>query len=415
MTAAGTGRLSLLRAAFVIARRDFLAILLSKTFLFFLLGPLFPLLVGGLAGGVGEQVRDSVAPPALGVMMPKRDTLALAAAHHMLTASLRIELPEARQVDPARGAPEDVLRQGTGNIAAVLSGTLDAPVLTGTPDQIAAWEGDVRLLLAEARSGRALASPPLTLREASASTADSQRGRLVTAQGAQLLLFLLSMLLAGMVLSNLVEEKGNKIIEILAAALPMDAVFLGKLFAMLAISFVGIAVWSAAAGTILFLARDALPPLPVPAVGWPMFVALFVIYFAMNYLLLGAIFLAIGSLAATVREVQTLSMPVTMSQVLIFFLANLTVAQPDGALAWFATAFPLSSPYAMLARAAIGPDLLLHLLALAWQALWVFLFIRGGAALFRRRVMQSGGPARPWRERLRRKPAPAALVDKLVS
>ena len=35
---------------------------------------------------------------------------------------------------------------------------------------------------------------------------------------------LLTMLLAGMVLSNLVEEKGNKIIEILAAAIPMDAV-----------------------------------------------------------------------------------------------------------------------------------------------------------------------------------------------
>ena len=31
----------------------------------------------------------------------------------------------------------------------------------------------------------------------------------------------------------------NKIIEILAAAIPMDAVFMGKLFAMLAVSFVG--------------------------------------------------------------------------------------------------------------------------------------------------------------------------------
>jgi ABC-2 type transport system permease protein len=47
------------------------------------------------------------------------------------------------------------------------------------------------------------------------------------------------MLLAGMVLSNLVEEKGNKIIEVLAAAIPMDAVFLGKLFAMLAVSWWG--------------------------------------------------------------------------------------------------------------------------------------------------------------------------------
>jgi hypothetical protein len=39
----------------------------------------------------------------------------------------------------------------------------------------------------------------------------------VSVQASQMLLFLLTMLLAGMVLSNLVEEKANKIIEILAA------------------------------------------------------------------------------------------------------------------------------------------------------------------------------------------------------
>ena len=50
-------------------------------------------------------------------------------------------------------------------------------------------------------------------------------------------------MLAGMVLSNLVEEKANKIIEILAAAIPMEALFLGKLFAMLGVSLVGIATW----------------------------------------------------------------------------------------------------------------------------------------------------------------------------
>ena len=39
-----------------------------------------------------------------------------------------------------------------------------------------------------------------------------------------------------MLLSQLIEEKSNKIIEVLAAAVPIDAIFLGKLFAMLAAS-----------------------------------------------------------------------------------------------------------------------------------------------------------------------------------
>ena len=44
------GRLSTFAASLVIARRDFLAILLSRSFLFFLLGPLFTMMIGGLAG-----------------------------------------------------------------------------------------------------------------------------------------------------------------------------------------------------------------------------------------------------------------------------------------------------------------------------------------------------------------------------
>jgi ABC-type Na+ efflux pump permease subunit len=77
------------------------------------------------------------------------------------------------------------------------------------------------------------------------------------------------MLLAGMVLSNLMEEKGNKVIEILAAAIPMESVFLGKLFAMLAISFVGIGVWAISGAALSLAGWLHIPELVTPAVGWP--------------------------------------------------------------------------------------------------------------------------------------------------
>ena len=113
--------------------------------------------------------------------------------------------------------------------------------------------------------------------------------------------------------------------------------------------------------------------------------------------LLGSIFLAIGSLATTVREVQTMSMPVTMAQVLVFFLASLGLTETGGTLQWISILFPLSSPYAMLGQAAMDDDLWLHALAIGWQVIWVVAFIHFGAQLFRRRVMQSG----PRRERRR--------------
>ena len=157
---------------------------------------------------------------------------------------------------------------------------------------------------------------------------------------------------------------------------------------MLGISLVGIAVWAGAA--IGLLAGSALPQLPEPALGWPLFLLFGIIYFAMGYLLLGSLFLTIGGMATTVREVQTLSMPVTMAQLLVFFLAASSITRPGSPIELFAAIFPLSSPFAMLARAAQSDALWPHALALGWQALCVILFVRFGAMIFRRRVMKSG-------------------------
>ena len=119
--------------------------------------------------------------------------------------------------------------------------------------------------------------------------------------------------------------------------------------------------------------------------------------FLMSYLLLGAVFLGIGGQASTAREVQTLSMPVTMAQVVVFALAATAVGEPESTRALAAAAFPLSSPFVMIARAAEQPQIWPHLVAIAWQVLWVALILRIASRMFRSSVLKSG-PARSfWR------------------
>ena len=397
------GRLSLWRAAFVVARRDFTAILLSRAFIFFLLGPLFPVAVAALAGGIGAQVQSEVAPADIGLAMPAQDVEAMLAARDELASRIGMAVPhmvELQIVEPGEEFDAaGVLERREGRLAAIVTGTLQAPELTAPADSLARWQGAVALVAAHAAESAAMEYPDVSTLAVSTSAAAEIRGRLRTAQGGQLLLFLLIMLLAGMVLSNLVEEKANKIIEILAAAIPMDAVFLGKLFAMLTVSLLGIALWGTIGTVLLMLGGTSLADFASPGVGWPLFFLLGAIYFAMGYLLLGSIFLAIGSMATTVREVQTLSMPVTMAQVLVFFFASLAVTRMGEPLEFVAIAFPLSSPYAMLARAAMDEALWPHALALGWQLVCAAIFIRSGAALFRKKVMKSGpqGTGKPRR------------------
>ena len=417
MTGHSPSRLSAIEAAWVIARRDFVAVLFSRAFLFFLLGPLFPVIVGGLAGSIGGEVQRDAVSVEVGLAMAPADNEAMIAAAQTLAPQLPYALPDLRAVPEAADDPafdaRGFMEGRRGNYAAILTGTLAQPRLVGTDEQIARWQGPVGLIAGHAREARPAVFPEVSTEAVAISAASERSTRVQTAQIAQMLLFLLTMLLAGMVLSNLVEEKANKIIEILAAAIPMDAVFMGKLFAMLAVSFVGIAVWglagfglwAAGGGAITQVTGFDPANLPAPAVGWPLFAVLGVVYFAMAYLLLGALFLTIGSMASSVREVQTLSMPVTMLQLMVFFLAAYTIKQPGSGLELAAIAFPLSSPFAMLARAAMEPELWTHALALVWQGIAVLALVKGGSLLFRKRVMKSGGAGR---DKVKRRPRATA-------
>lgn len=392
---------TLIRSAFVIGRRDFTATVFSKAFLFFLLGPLFPLLVGLLFGGIGANVAREAERPTVAVIAPPPEFARLEEARSALSDALRgaslVRLQRFSPESDLRAQARRLLDSGKPPITAVLSGLPDQPRLTGAVRPGDGIHAQVQLLLAHAGAAPGPALDVQTVARASGSTASA---RALTAHAGQALLFLLTLLLAGMLLSQLIEEKGNKVIEVLAAAVPVEAIFLGKLFAMLAMSLFGITVWTIAAliGLSFFVSPEVLGALPPPAVGWPAFVLLAVLYFAAAYLLIGAAFLGIGAQASTVREVQTLSMPVTMSQVAIFALATAAAADINSRVGLAAAIFPLSSPYAMLARAAQDASLWPHLLALLWQAWWAAVILRIASGLFRRSVLKSG-PQRRWWQR----------------
>jgi ABC-2 type transport system permease protein len=116
----------------------------------------------------------------------------------------------------------------------------------------------------------------------------------------------------------------------------------------------------------------------------------------MNYLLLGALFLTIGAQASTAREVQTMSMPVTFGQVLVFGFAATAIGAPDSVPALLAAIVPFSSPMVMIARAAEEPELWPHFVAIVWQAFWVAIILRLGAKLFRKTVLKSGPRGKRW-------------------
>ena len=195
-----------LRAAWVIARRDFVAVVFSKAFIFFLLGPLFPIIVGFFAGMIGASVQHDLDKAVIGIAMPAQQGDQLVAARAAMVDKMPGGAPDfeviARTEPGATFDARAVLKRR--QLAAVVTGTLDAPVLTAPQGRADEWRGMIALFAARARSGEPVAMPAVRTDVVVTTAAHEHNGQVVTAQAGQLLLFLLTMLLAGMVLSNLV-------------------------------------------------------------------------------------------------------------------------------------------------------------------------------------------------------------------
>jgi ABC-2 type transport system permease protein len=396
--------MNLFEAAWVIARRDFVATVYSRSFILFLIVPLFMFGVAFSVGRVAEESDRNASQPVVAVISDSATAAALANARERLAGgTAESVLPILRTVAPAEDLSIQagrLLADENAGFSAVFSGTLARPVLTGPAkinDNVGAR---MELIVDDARRATALegagALPPqVSLHRVVTEQAagNLQMIRRNVARLGQGLIFLVTLLLATLLLSNLAEEKTNKVIEVLAAAVPLDAVFLGKLIAMLGISLVGLSLWGGTLGlAYLFVqvVQDWVTvPQAGPAIGWSAFLVLLLIYYIINYMLLGALFLGIGGQASNIREIQTLSMPVTMLQVFVFLIAMNVVGKDGGVLMWVAYFFPFSSPLAMVAHAAQYDSWWPHLVALVWQLTWIVLTIRVSARLFRLTVLKS--------------------------
>ncbi len=393
-------------SAWVIARRDYTATVFSRTFLLFLLGPIVALAFGGVFGVVGGRSDDVALRPVVAVIAGPQAGAWVRAAYDRVAGRVGADnLPELRIEQPSTDVDKQalaLLADPKGRISVVLAGLPSAPRLIGPQGQIDRLANNIGIVLDEATTDDAfararLARPRLTIGQTAIDPAQGSTvaNRHIIARAAQLLLFFLTLMLAGMLLSNFIEEKSNKVIEVLAAAVPIDAIFFGKIVAMLSVSVTGVLIWGSVIAVGVISTIGALGgPVPVPGVGWPVMILLGVLYFMTNYMILGGIFIGIGAQANSAREVQTLSMPITMAQLAVFALASATVNDPGTPLALFAQILPISSPLAMLGRAAQEPILWPHLVALLWQTLWVVLIVRFAAKRFRSGVLKSGASKR---------------------
>lgn len=170
---------------------------------------------------------------------------------------------------------------------------------------------------------------------------------------------MMSLMLSGSwMLQGSVEERSNKLIESLLACISPEELMYGKLLGGLVVGLMMLAVWVGCAGVAAYATQGAIADMIRPAlepVSSPGIIAAIIFFFVAGYIMISAIFVAIGSMADSMSEAQGYMMPVLLLILLpITFLLQAIILGNEGIIVQILTWVPLWTPFAVLARLGMG-------------------------------------------------------------
>ena len=184
---------------------------------------------------------------------------------------------------------------------------------------------------------------------------------------------------SGYMLNALVEEKENRVMEVLLSSVKPDALLLGKFFGLGAAGLLQMAAWLASVGVgvlvVGFIVDVPADILTLPGVGD---VAIAAGYFLFGYALFASLMAAVGAVTTSLREANQISAIVIVPAFIPIWFNFILFTEPDGTLARVLTYIPVTAPVTGLIRLAIdGMEpletvaALLALAACSAGALWL--------------------------------------------
>jgi ABC-2 type transport system permease protein len=145
------------------------------------------------------------------------------------------------------------------------------------------------------------------------------------------------------------EEKSSRVIEVVLSAVSPFELLAGKILGLGGIGLTVIALWLAAAyGAARWGGVEILMPAHVAVY--------LVIYYVLGFLMFSAILAGIGSICNTIKEAQSLMMPLTMLFILPMMAWFYLVKEPDGMLTRVLSFIPPMTPLVMALRLSANPD-----------------------------------------------------------
>lgn len=188
-----------------------------------------------------------------------------------------------------------------------------------------------------------------------------------------------------MVMRSVMEEKMNRIVEVMISSVKPFQLMLGKIIGVGGVGLTQVLIWVILVPVLLFITRlimgidlttnmsmaqgaapefnpddmqamVALAMKEFNQINWWLIVPLFMLFFLGGYFLYSSLFAAVGSaIGDDMGESGSLTLPITIPVILALYIMMQSVESPDSSLSRWSSMFPLFSPIVMPARLAFNP------------------------------------------------------------
>lgn len=206
-----------------------------------------------------------------------------------------------------------------------------------------------------------------------------------------LIIYFIIILFASQVLRGVLEEKSNRIVEVLISSVKPTQLLIGKIVGIALVGLTQLAIWVVLSLGILggvqlaapnLFSKDAVEQVAATAstgemlpdnadltvapdnifemiqnyfsVSFGTIILSFIFFFVVGYLIYSTLYAATGSVVDNESDSQQYTMPITIPLILAIVFVPSISTNPDGALAFWLSMIPLTSPIAMMVRLPSG-------------------------------------------------------------
>lgn len=256
--------------------------------------------------------------------------------------------------------------------------------------------------------------------------------------GSGILIYITMFIFGAMVMRGVMEEKTNRIAEVMVSSVKPFQLMMGKIIGIAAVGLTQLLLWIIFIILLLSLIPLFLPPETVDQfqqmqqaqqqmpggmdnsmalklletkstfineVNWLLIISCFLFYFLGGFLFYASLFAAVGSVInEDPQEAQSLMLPITMPIIFAFIILTTSISNPDSPIAFWGSVIPFTSPIVMMGRIANGvPEAVPYWQLFLSMGLLVLGFI--GTTWFAGKIYRTGilmyGKKGSWKEMIK--------------